>query len=162
MRQDRLVWPAMTSLISCLCQEVVASGLPDLCFCGLLPGENVPGDYVSEDGGMAWVRLVNAYPSSVFPGQDSTATCVSPLAFELEVGLLYCAPVIGERGEIPDVAAQFDAVQVQTAGMVAMRRALVCCLRPGVDAVLGVYTPVGPDGMVVGGTWQVYVSEGVV
>jgi hypothetical protein len=156
------VWPAMTSLISCLCQEVTASGLPELCFCGLLPGENVPGDYVTEDGGMGWVRLVSAYPSVVFPGQDSTATCVSPLAFELEIGLLYCAPVIDQFGEPPSVVSQFEATRVQTAAMAAMRRALVCCLRPGVDAVLGAYTPMGPEGQVVGGTWQVFVSEGVV
>lgn len=161
LREDTLVWPALQALVSCLCQEVTASGLPALCFCGLLPGEQPAGDYVSEAGGMAWVRVVSAYPSTTFPAQDSTAVCGSSLAFEIEMGVAYCTPVMSDLGDPPDVASQYEAVMVQMAAMAAMRRALICCLSTQRDAVLGAYSPIGPEGGIVGGTWQVWLAEAV-
>jgi hypothetical protein len=38
--------------------------------------------------------------------------------------------------------------------MLAMRRAVVCC-RESKDWVMGTYTPLGPEGGVVGGIWLV-------
>jgi hypothetical protein len=48
--------------------------------------------------------------------------------------------------------------------MAAMLRAIECCLgnASAKGVALGAYTPVGPEGAVVGGTWQVTVAEGVV
>lgn len=165
IRTDTFVWPAMLRLAECLCTELVAAGLPPTCLCSVLPGDAVAADYVSEDEGMAWVRLVSGYPYTAFPVADTAAaTCLRPLAFELEVGALWCAPVFADsRGTPPDMAAQFAATETQLAAMAAMHRAIVCCVptERGTGA-LGAYTPVGPEGGVVGGVWSLFLAGGAV
>lgn len=160
LRDDTTAWPAMLSLLDCLCAEVSASGL-DTCMCTLLPGQAVPGDYVTEDSGMAWVRLVSMFPSSQLPLVDQSANgCLVPLAYTLEMGALFCAPVAEDSRTPPSLGSNVDATRVQMAALAAMRRALECCLgaKPR-EVVLGQYTPVGPAGGAVGGTWLVTLSE---
>ena len=154
--EDTTIWPAMVALSDCLCTELtVAELLPDDCFCGILPGAQVAWDY---GNGMAWVRLVNAFPSATFPVQEQTprGSCQSPIAAELEVGVLNCAPGISAQGALPTQDDQFEASRLQIATMTAVRRAIMCC---DIEALfLGAYTPLGPEGL-VGGTWQVFVAE---
>lgn len=154
---DTLIWPAMEALSACLCAELaVAELLPDDCFCGLMPGSETPFDY---SNGMAWVRLVNAFPSNEFPTVESTlrGSCQAPLAAELEIGVLNCAPGITSTGVLPTQEQQFEATRLQIATMAAVRRAIVCC---EVDTLLlGSYTPIGPDGGLVGGSWQVWIGQ---
>lgn len=164
IRTDTYVWPTMLRLAECLCTEIVAANLPPTCFCGVLPGEIVDASYVTSREGMAWVRLVSAYPYTAFPAWDQTAaTCASPLAFELEVGALWCAPVARDsRGNAPTLTAQFEAVEVQMAAMAAMHRAITCCMpTERGTAALGQYQPAGPEGGTVGGVWNVFVSQDV-
>jgi hypothetical protein len=166
MVEDTVAWPVLVALADCLCAELVTAGLPTTCICTVMPGEGVATDYVTPTQGMAWVRMASAFPSSVFPSQDQGAGgCLMPLAIQLEVGVLYCAPVTeGRSNNPPGLSAMFDSTRLQMAAMAAMLRAIECCLgsagRKGVS--LGAYTPAGPDGAVVGGTWQVTVAEGVV
>lgn len=162
--EDKAIWPAITSLVACLCEEVIRSGLPPVCICTPLPGEVYATDYVSEDAGMAWVRLESAWPSTSFPNQTITSTCAAPLAFGVEIGLAFCAPIFEQDGTPPPFAAQFDTTRVQIAAMAAMRRAVLCCFPAGraQDVVLGLYTPLGPEGGVVGGTWSISVAEGAI
>lgn len=160
---DKSIWPTITSLASCLCQTLVDRGLPPVCICTPFPGEDIATDYVTEDAGMAWVRLVSAYPSTAFPSPNAEATCTSPLAFEIELGVAYCAPIGDSDGSAPTFADQFESVETQLAAMAAMRVAMQCCF-PGnrIDVVLGQYTPMGPQGAVVGGVWSLFVAEGAV
>lgn len=159
---DHLVWPALTELVTCLCSTIEERGLPDLCFCGLVPGEQVAWDYVGASGGdgMAWVRLMNVYPSTTFPTTDSTLrSCASPLAAQVELGILRCAPMPGDDGTPPSMAAQWEATRLQMADMRALYAAVKCCYAKHKDAmVLGQYAPAGPAGGVVGGTWQVWLG----
>lgn len=154
---DETIWPIMAALSECLCTELTAAELlPSGCFCGVLPGAQASWDYST---GMAWVRLVNAFPSASFPTQDQTlrGSCTSPLAAELEIGVLHCAPPISSTGIFPTQDQQFEAARQQVATMAAVRRAILCC---GVGTLfLGDYTPLGPDGGLVGGAWQVWVGE---
>ena len=154
--EDTTIWPAMEALSACLCAELAVSELlPDDCFCGILPGSQVTWDY---GNGMAWVRLVNAFPSNTFPVQENTmrGSCQAPLAAELEIGVLNCAPGISSTGVLPTQAEQVEASRLQIATMAAMRRAILCC---GVGTLfLGAYTPLGPQGL-VGGAWQIFVGE---
>ncbi len=160
LRDDILVWPTVTALTTCLCQELVSSGLPPVCLCAPVPGADVALDYVTEDAGMAWVRLAAAFPTLQFPAQATAPSCVTPLAFTLDVGVAYCAPVPEPDGSPPGLAALFDATRLQLAAMAAARRAIVCCLGTSArTAVLGQYTPYGPAGGVVGGWWTVAVLE---
>jgi hypothetical protein len=164
MVDDRSIWPAVTALTNCLCTQIASDGLPPVCICSPMPGDSIATDYVSDDAGMAWVRVVLGWPSTSFPAQSQSAACSAPLAFQLEVGLVYCAPAVSSDGEPPDLPAQFDATRLQLAGMNTMRRALRCCFpgQRGADTVLGNYTPMGPMGGVVGGTWTVFVAEGAI
>lgn len=166
MVEDRIAWPVLVQLADCLCTELVTSGLPPTCICSPMPGEAIAADYVSSEQGMAWVRVGAVYPSSVFPAQDQSASgCLMPMAVQIEVGALYCAPVVeGRSKNPPGLGAMFDSTRLQMAAMAAMLRAIECCLgaasRKGV--ALGPYAPIGPDGGVVGGSWTVTVAEGVV
>lgn len=161
---DRSIWPAITSLTSCLCLTLEAHGLPPVCICTPLPGEQMATDYVTESAGMAWVRLESAWPSTAFPNQASSSTsCKAPLAFAIEIGVAYCAPMPDNDGTPPDMAANFEAVEVQLAAMSAMHAAVLCCFpSTSADVAIGQYTPMGPEGGVVGGTWSIIVAEGAV
>lgn len=164
MVDDKSIWPAIASLTGCLCEEVIRSGLPPVCICTPLPGETIATDYVSEDAGMAWVRLQSAWPSTSFPNPSGSATCTAPIAYGLELGLAYCAPTLEDDGAPPGFSAQFDATRVQLAAMAAIRRAIICCFPTAraADVVLGLYVPMGPEGGVVGGSWAISVAEGAI
>jgi hypothetical protein len=153
--EDETIWPLMVQLSQCLCETLTARGLmPGDCFCGVLPGDQVAHDYGS---GQAWVRLTGIYPTTTFPQIDNTlrGSCSAALGATLEVGVMQCAPGLGALGSLPDEADQFEATRLQMATMRAMRQAIVCC---GIEEmVLGQYSPQGPQGLLVGGTWLVDV-----
>lgn len=153
--EDDAIWPLMVQMQQCLCETLTARGLmPGDCFCGILPGDNVVWDYST---GMAWVRLVDAYPSTTFPSANTTprVSCSAMLVATLEVGLLQCAPGMSADGSPPTQAEQFEASRLQMAGMRAVQQAIACCDFDLV--VLGTYTPTGPQGL-VGGSWQINVG----
>lgn len=159
---DTVVWPTLVALTACLCSEVEKAGL-QVCICTPLPGEVIAIDYVTPESGMAWTKVVNVFPSSALPAQDARARCASPLAFQIEVGTAFCAPMPSDDGEPPDLAANFDATRIQLAGMSAALRAIKCCLGgAGADMVLGQYVPIGPAGGAVGGYWTVALAQGAV
>lgn len=154
---DTAIWPIMVALSECLCAELtVAELMPDNCFCGIFPGQAAPWDY---QNGMAWVRLVSAFPSNTFPVQETTlrGTCQAPIAAEIEVGVLNCAPMITSTGALPTQEQQFESARLQVATMAAARRAITCC-----DAglvFLAEYTPLGPEGGLVGGFWRAWIGQ---
>jgi hypothetical protein len=161
---DKSIWPAITALTSCLCQQIDLRGLPPVCICTPLPGEVLATDYVTEDAGMAWVRLESAWPSTAFPNQAvGSSSCKAPLAFALEIGIAYCAPMPASDGTPPDLASQFESVELQMAAMAAMRAAIECCMPASTaDYAIGMYSPMGPEGGVVGGTWSMFLAEGAI
>ncbi len=158
MTDSRIV-PVLNTLVVCLCAQIVADGQPEPCFCGLMPGEAALGDYTSCDDydGMAWVRLVTAYPSSSLGAASTTPNnCSVMLGADIEVGVLRNMPVGGRNGEPPTQ----DEMNATTALMIAdaesARRAILCCNDELalVDIMLGSWTPAGPQGGLVGGSWQ--------
>jgi len=156
--EDDTIWPIMVQVQQCLCETLQARGLmtEDGCFCGVLPGDQAVWDY---GNGMAWVRLVDVYPSTTFPSANTTprGSCSAYLAATLEVGLLQCAPGLSATGNLPTQADQFEATRLQLAGMRAMQQAIACC---DLDlVVLGTYSPQGPQGNMVGGTWTINVGS---
>lgn len=158
---DSAIWPALTELVTCLCSTIEDAGLPPTCFCGLVPGDQVAWDYITDSGeGQAWVRLMNVYPSSAFPAADTTlrSSCASPLAAQVEMGILRCAPMPGDDGTPPGMSEQWEATRLQMADMRAMYSAVRCCYDKQEAMVLGQYNPVGPAGGIVGGTWQVWLA----
>lgn len=155
--QDRL-----DELAVCLCAQIVADDLPRVCLCSLMPGDAVAFDYTGDCEnacGMAWVRLATAYPSAIVGVPDlNLRNCSALLGFDVEVGIIRCGPVIQEDGSLPDPAEHVTSAELQIADMLAMRKAIACC-RDSNNWILGTYTPVGPEGGVVGGAWTVSMQE---
>lgn len=155
------VYDKASALAGCLCAQVAADGLPQLCFCGLIPGADVIQDYVTcqskdERCGMAWTRVYVGAPVTGIGQQDeSLNNCGADLGFDLEVGILRCVPVASDaQGNAPTEAQMLASARLQLLEMETMRRAIQCC-----DAleefILNSYTPLGPSGGVAGGFWTV-------
>lgn len=162
MKTDTKIWPAMLELVGCLEKEFADEGF---CFIGVMHGQMAPADYGSD--GMAWVRLSGVYPSTDFPSPDDSTGCISPLATDLEVGVLRCAPSPNAMSKtMPTESQQEEAARIATADMMAMRRAINCCFGKNGqvrfrDVLMGNYSPLGPMGGVTGGQWTLTISEGV-
>lgn len=148
---------AIEKIATCLCAALEAAGGPTLCFCGVLAGEAVSADYGGPCGdacGMAWVRFTNAYPSTVLGAQHTEAgNCATMLGLDVELGVLRCISPGDDSGNPPTPAQWLAATQLATSDMMAMRSALVCC-GFGNDLIVGMYTPIGPQGGLVGGAFQ--------
>lgn len=158
---DNNVTRLLTDLAGCLCSELAES--KPLCFCGVLPGSRVAYDYVGmceEKDGMAWTRLGTSYPSTGVGRIDTNLrNCGSGLGFDIEMGVLRSAPTMKEGGEPPDEGDQLSSVDLQISDMLAMYRAVACCLGPkNYDFILSQYRPFGPEGFAVGGTLTVMVT----
>ena len=145
-REDTTIWPVLEELQRCLCATLDEHGvMPGKCLCGIVPGAEVSWDFPD---GIAWVRLIAVAPVA---GLDRSS-CGVPLEAEIEVGVLNCAPTPTARGVLPDEAALRESARLQMAAMDAMRRAITCCYE-GDHLSLGIYTPLGPQGGLVGGSW---------
>lgn len=145
----------LTDLATCLCAQILSDDLPPVCFCGVVPGEQVALDYSGdcEDAcGMAWVRLVMSYPSTVIGVPSVTpGNCGLGIGVDVEMGIVRCISVGGVDGQPPSPAELAAAAVLQQADLMAMWRAVSCC-RNSNDWMIGVYTPFGPEGGLVGGT----------
>lgn len=151
---DRLI-----ALAACLCQQIRDDGLPEPCFCGVLPGEAASplyaGDCDGDNCGMAWVRMGTAYPSDGFGDEQNQqpGNCVSGLGMDVEMGIVRCFP-IPEDGAVPSESELSVAFAQQIDEMMTMWRAVSCCPDlPNKEVMLTGYTPIGPGGGMIGGTW---------
>lgn len=166
-KEDRFIWPVLQDLANCLCLELAASDLPELCFCGLQAGSTATDEMGDGSMGQAWVRVVRIYPSASFPAPVSNTasaasarSCDVGLAAEVEVGVMRCAPPPSDDGTVPPTEDEWwEATRLQMADMAAMHRAIRCCASKSDHVELGTYTPSGPAGGVVGGTWQAFLAE---
>lgn len=115
--------------------------------------------------GLAWVRIVQIYPSSVFPVQDQTVIpCPgSQYAVELEMGAVRCLPDHGAKSgaSCDEWTASFLEVDEDAA---VMRQAL-CCMRDNLDTgftgdtfLAGAWQPIDGQGGCIGGTMNVTYS----
>lgn len=163
-RDDIIALPIMEGLAAAVELELRDSGLADVAFAGVRPGEEVAFDYVEDDScGQAWVRLSTAVPSSSFPTQnESPMMNWVGVATEFEVGIVRCIPV--EDARPLTVEEYLSATSDQLADMAAMRRA-ICKYLMGLaqlpkgkrEWILGAYSPLGPEGGGFGGSWTVAV-----
>lgn len=153
------------ALATCLCAQIETDALPPTCFCGVVPGAAATQDYMGdcsdeEPCGMAWVRIVNIYPSTITGQQDITPrNCGKGLGFDVEIGMMRCMSVGDESGGPPTDAEVLDASQTQLNEAMTMRRAVECCTATNeMSVILGQYLPMGPLGGVVGGAWTLHVG----
>lgn len=156
--EDRLL-----ALATCLCAEITDHPVtPDVCFCGVVPGEETAYDYTGDCTnacGMAWVRLVTAYPSTVIgEASGQPGNCSHMLGMDVEVGILRCIEGPDEQGNPPSPDQMLAASMWQWEDMTTIRRAILCC-QGSKDFLLGAYVPIGPQGNLVGGSWTVSMQE---
>lgn len=159
------VFARVEAISACLCAEILdpANGVPDVCFCGVVPGEAPSAMYAGnckDKCGMAWTRLVSMYPANgVGVPLGTVARCDTGIGIEVEVGILRCMSVGDERGNPPSAQEQHDAAELQAADAMVMWKALLCCQAiPHGDVILSRYTPIGPEGGLVGGLIQVALA----
>jgi hypothetical protein len=156
------IFDVLTEVAACLCAQIQIDGLPEPCFCGVVPGEAIAIDYAGDCAplcGMAWVRLSNVYSAasvgvaSVLPGNCGRSTGI-----DIEVGIVRCISAGDSDGSPPSPEELQDATELQLADAMVLQRTLICCdaLDSG-SIIMGTYTPVGPQGGVVGGTVLVSV-----
>lgn len=152
-QRDNRVFPIMTKLAGCLCSKLTDFGF-DTCFCGVVTGDATDLTPVSEDGDMGWVRLVG-----LTPAQEEIAgqLCAVRLVANFEVGVASCYPI---REEALSVDEQLHISDVAMAGMQAALQAILCCdwTPNGRSMILGEFIPLGPEGGVIGGAWNVSVE----
>lgn len=131
---DQLTWPVLERMRDCLCAawDDLDVGDPP-ARCGIIPGRDVAADDCCD--GMAWVRRVRTYPSSVenFPAELTAPDIGCPDLFwvvEVGVGVLRCAPSGQEVGDswLPPTVAELEAAALQISDDEArVRRAVLCC-----------------------------------
>ena len=161
-----MIYERLTALAECLCSQITEDGSPPTCFCGVVPGDQrgvaaqVAGDCDVECG-MAWVRLTTAYPASgVDLPNETVGNCSAGMGYEVEIGILRCISIGDSSGNLPTSAELLAATDLQIKDMLTMWRAVNCCTAFGSkDFRLGTYTPAGPSGGLVGGTWTLAMAE---
>lgn len=168
---DNRVFAQMADLAQCLCAKIVENELPKVCWCGLMAGGllydamGVGSECFDDDNnaiedadgcGQAWVRLTTGYPSGNVGVADLTpGNCNKGLGIDIEIGITRCFPIIESGGNVTE-DVMLGAVQLQIADMLTMQQAILCCTSVDrEDVVVGQYTPMGPEGGVVGGSWVI-------
>lgn len=112
--------------------------------------------------GMAWVRLVNLFPSSVaFPTQDVTYTRCGPVqwAAVFELGVARCAPT-PDGSTLTSAQQWIAATEAVLADADAMRCAIECFVEtnPMMMTQAGMWQPLPTDGGCMGGVQLVSVG----
>jgi hypothetical protein len=153
----------LATLLESLTAQIRAKGREDdYCSITIQPGAAVAVDFGPEAGceGMAWVRLVATNPTVSFPNADvGMNNCGYSLAYTVELVMLGPAPVMTDslnKFVLPTDVEQFEAAMRQAEEMQMMYDAIRAADLP--QLVLGDYTPQGPEGGVLGGTWTLQVG----
>jgi hypothetical protein len=152
----------LEQLAACLCLQIEEDGLMDPCFCGVVPGTGMVYGYAGDNcnEGVAWVRLEMVYPATAI-GQVAITegNCQIGLGLDVEVGMMRPMPVGDEFGNMPTATDYTGYAGLQIADAYTMRKAISCC-KHAEEWILGAYTPLGPEGGVLGGMWTVHMIGG--
>ena len=155
----------LTALATCLCAAIEDDpDVPGVCYCGIIPGNAIPVEYTGDCDdkcGAAWVRLTSAYPSNqVGVLHVQPTACDAGMGMDVEVGILRCISVGNAQGGPPEPAELLAAAELAIADALLMWKAVLCCpAYTGHDVILGQYQPIGPEGGLVGGVFN--LSMGV-
>lgn len=156
----------VNALAACLCASIPAEDAEKMCLCGVIPGAANIASYAGTAGDMAWVRLLNAYPSNQ-PGQLAQAlgNCDSSRGMDVEIGILRCYD-IPEDGEALSQEQVNEMSAIQLADLGYIWSAVSCCGSDpndpdhwtSKDWLMANYVPLGPDGGLYGGQITLYMT----
>lgn len=164
----------LVGLAACLCaqvdadrQERVDANLPvspQLCFCDLIPGEAPDGSYAGmcdDQAGMAWVRMISMYPAAAVGTVDQRpGNCTSGIGMDIELGILRPIPVASDdQGTPPEPEDVIFSAEQASRDALTLWKAVACCSAlPNKDFRMSTFSPTGPLGGLVGGTYTVQVA----
>lgn len=157
------VWSIMVGLAACLTAEITNedNDIKIPCRIFVAPGDSITPEYEgecakgAEECGLAWVRLVNAYPASGVGQQNlEPDNCNSQLGYTINMGIVRCFNP-GEARSGPSVQYLEQTAKAQIEDMLAMRRAIACCkVFDPKDTTLSNYVPLTAAGTRIGGAWN--------
>ena len=107
-----------------------------------------------------WIRLVRAFPSASIPQQEVSPRggCPSQMAYQIEVGLVRCyVPQQVLNARVTDVSAIAASAAACADDVDLLADAMVNADLE--DFILGAYTPLGPEGNMVGGVWTAHFRQ---
>lgn len=156
----RDTWSRMETLLG----EAVEA-LEDACIpvgsWGVEPGE--PDWAYCCDGGHAYIRLVEVFPSDDFPNQLLTPRACQGTVALVELGVLRCHPVAGMDGSPPSVEEVTESAHQAVNDMSVIHSVLVGHkpVWSNYPVVLQRWVPLGPDGGCSGGAWRFWLDVSV-
>lgn len=158
------VQPILVNLASCLCGMLNSEGQTPTCFCGVIPGAVDANDTFSDcddRDGRATVRLAASYPAVTAGEQDSSKHNLKlGLGLDIELKIERTLDFDEDDGTISEAQA-LGMVTQQNLDMKALYQTVGCCdslKSQDVDIVVGMWTPLGPQGMVYGGLLPIFVK----
>lgn len=160
---DRIALPHLDGLLGVLEAELEARGLDDLCETFLGAGAEVAFEYCdSSCSGQGWARTASVFASSNFPIPDISPNRGALLMAEVfEVGIVRGMAIPSDPDEPIDRDELRSAAEKQHADMSAILASLCGYFRAkSIPFIVGAYSPYGPAGACVGGSWQVTVQTG--
>lgn len=163
---DQGVYVLASNLLDRLLVEIAETRAGAACFGVVHPGNMTPayGWCACDPGeGMAWVRVVNMYPTASFPAPFNTVRNPSSqiqTAVVLEMGVDRCYWNTEDNG-MPPPAALDSLARDAIDDSAAMLRAVWCFTPKDADRIPGPWMPRGPLGGIHGGTMTVTVLADV-
>jgi hypothetical protein len=154
---DERIFHHLTELLACLKAEYDKCDY-DLCYLGIQSGEVADLTAAGVCGAMSWVRLSNMLPTAITT--DGGQRCSVALTLEIQVGYATTYE-IDEEGEPRTADEDLDLAQRVIDAQMLMFKAIMCCDWAGRNkrsVAIGNWAPLGPEGLVVGGTWTVNVD----
>jgi hypothetical protein len=151
----------LTQIVAGLLEEIHDKNWIEPCIAAIMPGEQVPFDYCGDGecgGGQVWARCVSITPIVT---AEAGTPCLTGMDMQVEVGMVGSAPW-PERDHnnqiiLPTAGEHTAAAELQLEQMGVMFKVITCQRFDMGKAVVGAYTPIGPDGGCVGGAWLVTV-----
>lgn len=149
------VTPLLTSILACLCTQLVTDGNP-VCECCVVVSDDVPPmtgcDCVCENGqGFAWARFVNAD----WQQTELTKCPIGPWRVTLQIGVYRCV------NAEPTCETTTTEAELVSEDMASLQRAVLCCeALGGRRYTLGAGNIIGPAGGCVGASLDIVLELG--
>jgi hypothetical protein len=146
-------------LLDCTCSalEKTQCGCPDYAF---VSAGVVAYDHCC-DGGQLWVGIDRVFAYDRFPAPAGILNCTPPLAADIVIGILRCAPTLNDKGEAPSAETLTASSAQVYEDAYAVVQGVLCCLVPTQRErlfVMGNQRPLGPQGGCVGSELRLTVA----
>lgn len=152
---DTKIWPLLTELAAEQYVQSGEAGLPEPCFHGVVPGETLSFDYcqpctTAGKCGTYWVRLVSMREIEGELGRRTV--CAKQFEIDIEMGAIRCFQTVSAGGKAASPEQNEAAFRLQMAERQVIETVLRCGHKE-YDPLLAQYSPIGPLGGCVGGSW---------